>query len=252
MSAPSTSKVALVTGSGRGIGAATALKLARDGFDVVVNDLSRENADSVADQIRGIGRKAHAGAQDVSNYEQARQLVSESIAALGRIDVLVNNAGITRDAMLHKMTEAQWDEVIRVNLKGPFNMAQACAAAMVPRKSGRIINISSVSWLGNIGQTNYAASKAGVVGMTKTMALELARFGVTVNAIAPGFVESALTQAMPPEIVQKIVGKIPLGRIGQPEDIAGLVAFLASDQAAYLTGQVIHMDGGITVGVSGS
>jgi 3-oxoacyl-[acyl-carrier protein] reductase len=246
-----TGRVALVTGSGRGLGAATALRLAREGADLVVNDLSAESASAVAEEARRIGSKVHLSGHDVSDHAQAGALVEEARRALGRIDVLVNNAGITRDAMLHKLAEEKWDEVIRVNLKGPFNMGQACARVMMEQKSGAIVNLASVAWLGNIGQTNYSASKAGVVGMTRTWALELARHGIRVNAIAPGLIESALTQQIPADVKEKFIQRIPLRRIGAPEDIAALVAFLASDEASYVTGQCMQIDGGLSVGISG-
>jgi len=246
-----TNRIAIITGAGRGLGAATALRLAHEGANVVINDISRENAEKTAASVRELGRKAHVSTHDVSDYGAANALVAEAKATFGRIDVLVNNAGITRDAMLHKLTEDKWDEVIRVNLKGPFNMGQACAKVMIEQKYGRIVNLASVAWLGNIGQTNYAASKAGVVGLTRTWALELARYGIGVNAIAPGLIDSALTQAIPPEVKEKFIQRIPHKRIGQPEEIASLVAFLASDEAAYITGQCIQIDGGLTTGASG-
>ena len=248
---PNTSspRVALVTGSGRGLGAATALRLARDGADVVVNDLSGENAGTVAKQIEALGRRSLVSTHDVSDYKQANDLVDQVKAKFGRIDILVNNAGITRDAMLHKLTEEKWDEVIRVNLKGPFNMGQACAKIMMEQKYGKMINLASIAWLGNIGQTNYSASKAGVVGMTRTWALELAKYNINVNAIAPGFIDSVLTQQLPAELKAKFIETIPMKRIGAPDDIASLVAFLASEESAYITGQVLQIDGGLSVGV---
>jgi 3-oxoacyl-(acyl-carrier-protein) reductase len=249
---PLLGRIAIVTGSGRGLGAATAVRLAHDGADVVINDINEENARTVAATIEKLGRRTLVSAHDVSSYAQANALVDEVKTKLGRVDVLVNNAGIIRDAMLHKLTEEKWDEVIRINLKGPFNMGQACAKAMIEQKFGRIVNLASVAWLGNIGQTNYAASKAGVVGMTRTWALELARHGITANAIAPGLIDSVLTQQIPAEVKEKFVARIPLKRIGQPEEIASLVAFLASEQAAYITGQCIQIDGGLSVGASGA
>lgn len=244
-------KVAIVTGSGRGLGAATALRLARGGADVVINDLHAENAAQTAKAVIELGRRSLVSTHDVSDYAAANALVADAKAKLGRVDILVNNAGITRDSMLHKLTEEKWDEVIRVNLKGPFNMGQACAKVMVEQKYGKIVNLASVAWLGNIGQTNYSASKAGVVGLTRTWALELARHGINVNAIAPGLIDSALTQAIPPDVREKFIARIPLHRIGAPEDIAALVCFLASDDAAYITGQCIQADGGLSVGISG-
>jgi NAD(P)-dependent dehydrogenase (short-subunit alcohol dehydrogenase family) len=176
--------------------------------------------------------------------------MAQAQAELGGVDILINNAGITRDSMLAKLSEEKWDEVIRVNLKGPFNMGQTCAKLMMEKKYGRIVNLASVAWLGNIGQTNYSASKAGVVGLTRTWALELARYGVTCNAIAPGLIESALTQGIPAEVKDKFIQRIPLKRIGDPQDIAELVCFLASDAASYVTGQCIQIDGGLSTGIS--
>jgi 3-oxoacyl-[acyl-carrier protein] reductase len=244
-------KVAIITGSGRGLGAATALLLAREGANIVVNDLDEENAKSVAAEIEKLGRKALISHHDVSDYKSAQALVAETKAKLGRVDILVNNAGITRDSMLAKLTEEKFDEVIRVNLKGPFNMGQAAAQVMAEQKYGKIVNFASVAWLGNIGQSNYSASKAGVVGLTRTWALELARFGINVNVIAPGFFDTTMTQSIPPEVKDKFLSRIPLHRMGKPEEIAKLVAYLASDDSSYITGQVIHMDGGLSIGING-
>lgn len=246
----STSRVAIVTGAGRGIGAAIALQLAQDGLDVAVNDLNAESASAVAKQVEAQGRQALVVTQDVSDYKSAGALVDLVKAKWGRIDCLVNNAGITRDSLLTKLSEEKWDEVIRVNLKGPFNMGQACSRVMIDQKSGCIINLASIAWLGNVGQTNYAASKAGVVGMTKTWALELARYGIRANAIAPGLIDTILTQQIPSEVKERFVARIPLKRIGDTSDIAHAVSFLASPKATYITGQVIHVDGGLTTGAS--
>jgi NAD(P)-dependent dehydrogenase (short-subunit alcohol dehydrogenase family) len=243
-------KVAIVTGSGRGLGAATAIRFAELGADVVVNDLGGDTAKEVAAKITALGRKALVSTHDVSNHAAATELAAEAKSKLGRVDILVNNAGILRDALLAKMAESQWDDVIRVNLKGPFNMGQACAKHMIEQKSGRILNIASVAWLGNVGQTNYSAAKAGVVGLTRTWALELARYGITVNAIAPGMIDSVMSRSVPKEIMDKFLNRIPLKRIGQPDDIASLLSFLASDQASYITGQCIQIDGGLSVGIS--
>jgi 3-oxoacyl-[acyl-carrier protein] reductase len=241
----------VITGSGRGLGAETALKFAADGANVVINDINRKNAENTAKAAEKLGREALVSTHDVSDYKAANELVSQIKSRFGRIDALVNNAGITRDAMLHKLTEEKWDELIRVNLKGPFNMGQACAKVMMEQKSGKIVNLASVAWLGNIGQTNYSAAKAGVVGMTRTWALELARYNINVNAIAPGLIDSALTQAIPPEVKEKFIQRIPLKRIGSAQDIANLITFLASDAASYITGQCIQIDGGLSVGISG-
>jgi len=226
-----------------------ALEFARQGAHVAVNDLSAEGAADIAKKVQSLGRKSLVSTHDVSARDQARALTDEVCSKLGPVTILVNNAGITRDAMLHKLSEELWDEVIRVNLKGPFNMGQACAEVMIKNKKGVILNISSVAWLGNIGQTNYSASKAGVVGMTRTWAVELARHGIRCNAIAPGLIESVLTRQVPDEIRQQFIKKIPLGRIGDPQDVANLAAFICSDRASYMTGEVIHLDGGLSTGI---
>ena len=251
MTSPSrrlTDKIAIITGSGRGLGAATALYMAKEGADIVVNDISEEAARATAAEIEKLGRRAFVSTHDVSVTAEAQALVDETIKHFGRVDILVNNAGITRDGMLHKLSEEKFDEVIRVNLKGPFNMGQACAKVMIEKKYGKIVNLSSIAWLGNIGQTNYAASKAGVVGMTRTWALELARHQINVNAIAPGFIDTAMTQAIPAEVKEKLIAKIPMKRMGNPNDIAAIVTFLSSDEASYVTGQCSQVDGALTTG----
>jgi len=242
-------KVALITGAGRGIGAETALYLAKKGADIVINDLNLETAQQVAKKVEALGQKVFINNHDISLYDQAQNLVTDSLNQFGRVDILVNNAGITRDAMLHKLSEELWDQVINVNLKGTFNVGQACAKVMMEQKSGVIVNLSSVAHLGNVGQTNYAASKAGVIGLTRTWALELSRSNIRVNAIAPGLIDSALTQQIPSEIKNQFEQKIPLKRIGNPLEVAKLVYFLASDDSSYITGQCFHIDGGLSVGI---
>jgi NAD(P)-dependent dehydrogenase (short-subunit alcohol dehydrogenase family) len=245
-------RVALVTGAGRGIGAATAERLAADGADVVVNDIDPAGARATADLVEKLGRTALVSHHDVSHHAAAQALVAQALGFFGRVDILVNNAGITRDALVHKLDERDWDDVVRVDLKGPFSVGQACARHMIARGRGRIVNIASLAWLGNIGQAAYAAAKAGLVGMTRTLALELGRRGIQVNAIAPGFIDTAMTRKVPEPIRAQFVRKIPLGRIGVPADIADVVAFLASDAARYISGQCIHVDGALSVGVGGA
>lgn len=247
-----TDKVAIITGSGRGLGAATALRMAGEGAHIVINDISSEAAKSTAAEIEKLGRRVLVSTHDISSTSAAAELVAETKKTFGRVDILVNNAGIIRDSMLHKMTEENFDEVIRVNLKGPFNMGQACAKLMMEQKYGKIVNLSSIAWLGNIGQTNYSASKAGLVGMTRTWALELARHQINVNAVAPGLIDTQMTQAIPAEVKEKFIGKIPMRRMGSAEDIAAIICFLASDEANYITGQCIQVDGGLTTGGAGA
>lgn len=245
-------KVAIITGSGRGLGAATALRMAAEGAHLVINDISAEAAKSTAAEIEKLGRQVMVSTHDVSNTAAAVELVAEVKKTFGRVDILVNNAGIIRDSMLHKLSEENFDEVIRVNLKGPFNMGQACAKVMMEQKYGKIVNLSSIAWLGNIGQTNYSASKAGVVGMTRTWALELSRYQINVNAVAPGLIDTQMTQAIPAEVKEKFIGKIPMRRMGKPDDIAAIITFLVSDEANYITGQCIQVDGGLTTGGAGT
>jgi NAD(P)-dependent dehydrogenase (short-subunit alcohol dehydrogenase family) len=242
-------KVALVTGAGNGIGEATARRLAREGAIVVANDVDVEQARAVVADLRKEGARALAVAADVTRRADVEAMMQQVVSELGRIDVLINNAGINRDAMSHKMTEEQWDQVLSVNLKGTFLCAQAALMRMRERGWGRVVNTSSVGSLGNIGQANYAASKAGVIGLTRTLALEYAKYGVTVNCIAPGPVMTRMLAGVPEAIREKIVARVPVGRIARPDEIAGVHAFLASDDAAYITGQVLFVDGGISVGI---
>lgn len=241
-------KVALVTGSSRGIGRAIAEELAARGAKVVVNYYARpEAAEEVVQAIVEKGGSAVAVQADVSDFNQAQDLVKATLDAFGQIDILINNAGTTADTLLMMMKEEQWDSVINTNLKSVFNCCKAATRPMVRRKQGgRIINISSVSGLvGQAGQANYAASKAGIIGFSKSLAKELGSRNITVNAVAPGFVLTDLTADLPEELVQQSLAYIPLGRWGELQEIANVVAFLASDQASYITGQVIAVDGGI-------
>lgn len=244
-------RVALVTGAGRGIGRATALILAAEGADIVVNDIDAAAANATAEAVAALGRRVLVGVADVADRSAAVELVARAEAGLGAIDITVNNAGITRDALLTRMAAEQWDEVLAANLSGPFHIGQACARGMIARRRGRLINVASLAWLGNIGQSNYAAAKAGLVGLTRTWALELGRHGITVNAVAPGFIATPMTHAVPEATREKFIRKIPLQRIGQPEDVARVIAFLASDDAAYVSGQCIHVDGALGTGIGG-
>lgn len=240
-------KVALVTGASRGIGREIALTLAGYGAKVVVNyNGSKEKAMEVVEAIQAMGGEAMAIQASVASEEACAKMVEEVLSQYGKVDILVNNAGITKDNLMMKISEADWDAVVDTNLKGSFMMIKQLYRSFLKQRSGRIINLTSVTaLLGNAGQTNYAASKAGVIGLTKSVARELASRGVTVNAVAPGFIDTDMTQAMTDAAKEATVAQIPLKRIGNTKDVAETVAFLASDKAAYITGQVISVDGGM-------
>jgi 3-oxoacyl-[acyl-carrier protein] reductase len=241
-----TDKIALITGSAQGIGLATAQRLASEGARVVVSDLGAARVDAAVAAIRAAGGQAMGCVVDVTDRSAIDAMVAKVQADWGRIDVLINNAGITKDARLAKMSSAQFDSVIAVNLKGVFECTQAVAEVMVAQGSGSIVNASSVVGLyGNFGQTNYAATKAGVIGFTKTWARELGPKGVRVNAVCPGFILTPILDTLPPEVMKKMIDKVPLGRLGRPEEIAAVYAFLASDDSSYLNGAVIEASGGI-------
>ncbi|RKW67849.1 MAG: 3-oxoacyl-[acyl-carrier-protein] reductase [Veillonella sp.] len=244
-----TGKVALVTGASRGIGQATAIELAKAGADVVVNFIGNEAvAQETVEKIEALGRKAIKIKANVGDADDVQAMVDEAIATFAHIDILVNNAGITRDGLLIRMKDSDWDEVLNINLKGVYLVTKAVAKLMVKQRAGRIINMTSVSGVtGNVGQANYAAAKAGVIGFTKTCAKELAVRGITVNAVAPGFIETAMTDVLPEKIKEGIAATVPFGRMGQPEEIASVVTFLASDFASYITGQVLNVDGGMVM-----
>lgn len=242
-----TDKTAIVTGSGRGIGKGIASKLAELNAHVIICDINDDIASETANELKNKGYKADHYAVDVANNEETRGLIEHVIEKYGKLDILVNNAGINRDAMLHKMDRKQWDDVIAVNLTSMFNTMQPASVHMRERKSGRIINISSASWQGNIGQANYSAAKAGVIGLTKTAARELAKYNVTVNAICPGFIDTQMTRGIPEKVWDVMVSKVPMGRPGQPEDVANMIAFLASDAASYITAEVINVGGGMVL-----
>lgn len=242
-----TGKVALVTGASRGIGRAIALCLAQAGADVAVNYAGNEQAAAeVVKQIEAMGRKAIMMRADVSKAQEADQLIKDTLDQMGKLDILVNNAGITRDNLIMRMKEEEFDAVIATNLKGVFNCVKAATRPMMKQRSGRIINISSVvGVLGNPGQANYVAAKAGVIGLTKAAARELASRGITVNAVAPGFIETDMTDQLPEDVKANMLQDIPLAKLGQPEDVAKAVLFLASADSSYMTGQTLHVDGGM-------
>src|SRR5437899_3207643 len=241
-------QIAVVTGAGRGIGRAIALKFAAEGADVVCVSRTAENSAKVAEEVRGLGRKAWAMAVDVADANSVSAAGEKILAEAGRVDILVNNAGVTRDGLLMRMSDEDWDTVLDTNLKGAFLFCKALTRAFVKQRSGRIINITSVIGLiGNAGQCNYAASKAGLIGFTQSLAREVASRGVTVNAIAPGFIETDMTAVLNEQLKSEVLKSIPLGVFGKPEDIADAALFLASAQARYVTGQVLTVDGGMVM-----
>ena len=240
-------KTALVTGAGKGIGRAIALALAKMGVLVIVNYRgSKEQAEETVQKIREMGQEAEAYPCDVSDFQAVETMMKTIVSKYGRLDILVNNAGITKDGLILKMSEEDFDKVVDTNLKGTFHTIRHASRQMIRQRSGRIINISSVSGvMGNPGKANYAAAKAGIIGLTKTMAKELGSRGITVNAIAPGFIETDMTAVLSESVQQNIQAQIPLGHFGKPEDVAAAAAFLASEEAGYITGQVLCVDGGM-------
>jgi 3-oxoacyl-[acyl-carrier protein] reductase len=242
-------KTALVTGASRGIGREIALELARQGANVAVNFAGSEaKANQVVNEIKALGRDAFTVQCDVSNSEQVAAMVKETVERFGKLDILVNNAGITKDNLLMRMKEQEWDDVININLKGVFLCTKAVTRQMMKQRNGRIINVASIVGVsGNPGQANYVAAKAGVIGLTKTTAKELASRNITVNAVAPGFITTDMTDKLAKEVMAEMLKQIPLARFGEPKDIAKVTAFLASDDSSYMTGQTLHIDGGMVM-----
>jgi 3-oxoacyl-[acyl-carrier protein] reductase len=239
-------KAAVVTGAAQGIGRAIALALAKEGADIVVSDINLEKAKETARELETLGRKTLAIQTNVAQGEDVENLAKTAIDTFGKVDILVNNAGIARDNLLMRMKDEEWEQVIEVNLKGTFYCTRAFLRPMLKQKGGRIVNITSiVGVMGNAGQANYSASKAGVIGFTKTMAREVASRNITVNAVAPGFIDTDMTRALSEEVRKNLQNQIPLGRLGTPEDIAEAVSFLVSDAASYITGQILHVNGGM-------
>ena len=241
-------KVALITGGARGIGQVIAMTFAREGADIVVADVNLEIAQKTALEIEGLGRKALALEMDVTSFEKVEEGINKILDKMGKVDILVNNAGITKDNLLLRMSQADWDAVINVNLKGTFNCIKAVTRPMIKQRSGRIISIASIIGLmGNPGQANYAASKAGIIALTKTVAKELASRNINANAVAPGFIQTEMTAKLPEDIKKKMLEAIPLAKLGTPQDVANTCLFLASDESSYITGQVITIDGGMVM-----
>lgn len=241
-------QVAIVTGGARGIGREIALLLAQQGADIALFDVNPDQLKQTAEELKGLGRRAEGFTVDVTDGEQVDSGVAKVLDRLGRIDILINNAGITKDGLLIRMGDAQWDRVLDVNLRGTFLCTRAAAKVMLKQRRGRIVSIASiVGLIGNPGQANYAASKAGIIGMTKAVAKELASRSVTVNAIAPGFIKTEMTKALPEAAKKRLQEAIPMGSLGEPKDVAAAVLFLVSDAARYITGQVLVVDGGLAM-----
>ena len=244
-------KIAVITGSARGIGKAIALKLAEVDADIVLNDIeaAAQTLEETAAEVRALGRKVLAVTADVSSSEDVNRLIDTAVKEFGRVDILVNNAGVTRDALTMRMTDEQWDTVLNIDLKSAFYCSRAALKYMVKQKYGKIVSIASVvGIMGNPGQANYSAAKAGIIGMTKSIAKEVGSRGITANAIAPGYIETKMTEALDEKGRSAFTDKIPLRSLGQPRDVAEAVAFLVSDEARYITGQVLHVDGGMALG----
>jgi 3-oxoacyl-[acyl-carrier protein] reductase len=241
-------KVALITGGARGIGQAIAMTFAREGADIVVADVNLEVAQKIASEIEALGRKALALEMDVTDYTKVEEGMNKILDKFGKVDILVNNAGITKDNLILRMSQAEWDAVINVNLKGTFNCIKAVSRPMIKQRSGKIVSIASIIGLmGNAGQANYAASKAGIIALTKTVAKELASRNVNANAVAPGFIQTEMTAKLPEPVKAKMMEAIPLAKLGTPQDVANVCLFLASEEANYITGQVITVDGGMVM-----
>ena len=241
-------KVALITGGARGIGQAIAMTFAKEGADIVVADVNLEIAQKTAYEIEALGRKAMALEMDVTSYEKVEEGINKILDKMGKVDILVNNAGITKDNLLLRMSLADWDAVINVNLKGTFNCIKAVTRPMIKQRSGKIISIASIIGLmGNPGQANYAASKAGIIALTKTVAKELASRNINANAVAPGFIQTEMTAKLPEDIKKKMMEAIPLAKLGTPQDVANVCLFLASEESSYITGQTITVDGGMVM-----
>jgi len=241
-------KVALITGGARGIGQAIAMAFAKEGADIVVADVNLEVAQKTATEIEALGRKSLALEMDVTDYAKVEEGLNKILDKFGKVDILVNNAGITKDNLILRMSQSEWDAVINVNLKGTFNCIKAVSRPMIKQRSGKIVSIASIIGLmGNAGQANYAASKAGIIALTKTVAKELASRNVNANAVAPGFIQTDMTAKLPEDVKARMLEAIPLAKLGLPQDVANVCLFLASEEANYITGQVITVDGGMVM-----